>query len=129
MSRGGWTVLGSNSGGGEISLTRTDRPWGPTSFLYKGYRVFPGVKRTGCGINHSSPSSVEVKEIVELYLYSLSGSPLAVIGGNLPLPLSSVMILLSDTRKYRVIHKSLRDFRTRLRNNQDSPGRKEHINR
>ena len=30
---------------------------------------------------------------------------------------------------YRVIHKSLRDFRTRLRNNQDRNGRKEHINR
>jgi len=31
--------------------------------------------------------------------------------------------------KYRVIHKSLRDFRTRLRNNQGRHGRKEHINR
>jgi len=30
---------------------------------------------------------------------------------------------------YRVIHKSLRNFRTRLRNNQDIHGRKEHINR
>ena len=30
---------------------------------------------------------------------------------------------------YRVIHKSLRDFQTRLRNNQDRHGRKEHINR
>ena len=30
---------------------------------------------------------------------------------------------------YMVIHKSLRDFRTRLRNNQDRHGRKEHINR
>ena len=30
---------------------------------------------------------------------------------------------------YRVIHKSLRDFRTLLRNNQDRHGRKEHINR
>ena len=30
---------------------------------------------------------------------------------------------------YRVIHKSLRDFRTRLRKNQDRHGRKEHINR
>ena len=29
---------------------------------------------------------------------------------------------------YRVIHKSLRDFRTRLRNNQDRHDRKEHIN-
>ena len=33
------------------------------------------------------------------------------------------------TPTYRVIHKSLRDFRTRLRNNQDRHGRKEHINR
>ena len=30
---------------------------------------------------------------------------------------------------YRVIHKSLRNFRTRLLNNQDRHGRKEHINR
>ena len=30
---------------------------------------------------------------------------------------------------YRIIHKPLRDFRTRLRNNQDRHGRKEHINR
>jgi len=30
---------------------------------------------------------------------------------------------------YRVIHKSLRNFRTRLRNNQDIHGRKDHINR
>ena len=30
---------------------------------------------------------------------------------------------------YRVIHKSLRNFRNRLRNNQDRHGRKEHINR
>ena len=36
---------------------------------------------------------------------------------------------LRDSIKYRVIHKSLRDFRTRLRNNQDRHGRKEHINR
>jgi len=31
--------------------------------------------------------------------------------------------------KYRVIHKSLRNLRTRLRNNQDIHGRKDHINR
>ena len=36
---------------------------------------------------------------------------------------------VSTTAIYRVIHKSLRDFRTRLRNNQDRHGRKEHINR
>jgi len=35
----------------------------------------------------------------------------------------------SEWHKYRVIHTSLRDFRTRLRNNQDRHGRKAHINR
>ena len=37
--------------------------------------------------------------------------------------------LNSSDRMYSVIHKSLRDFRTRLRNIQDRHGRKEHINR
>ena len=40
----GWTVRGSNPGGGEIFRTCPDRPWGPTSLLYNGYRVFPGGK-------------------------------------------------------------------------------------
>ena len=29
---------------GEICRTCPDRPWGPPSLLYNGYRVFPGVK-------------------------------------------------------------------------------------
>jgi len=41
-------------------------------------------------------------------------------------PISSSLLLRP---KYRFIHKSLRDFRTRLRNNQDRLDRKEHINR
>ena len=57
--------------GGEIFRTRPDRPWGPPSHLYKGYRDFPrGVKRPGRGVDHPPPSSVEAKERVELYLYS-----------------------------------------------------------
>ena len=28
--------------GGDIFRTCTDRPWGPPSLLYNGYRVFPG---------------------------------------------------------------------------------------
>jgi hypothetical protein len=44
----GWTVRGSNPGGGDILRSRPDRPWGPSSLLYNGYRVsFPGVKRRG----------------------------------------------------------------------------------
>ena len=33
--------------GGEIFRTRPYRSWGPPSLLYKGYRVFPGVKAAG----------------------------------------------------------------------------------
>jgi hypothetical protein len=42
-------------------------------------RTFPGVKRPGLGINHPSHSSAEVKERVELYLYSTSVPPWQVI--------------------------------------------------
>jgi hypothetical protein len=55
----------------EIFHTRPERPWGPPNLLYDGYRVsFPGVKRPGRGVDHPPPSSAEVKERVELYLYS-----------------------------------------------------------
>ena len=33
--------------GGGIFRTRPDRPWGPTSLLYNGYRVFSGGKAAG----------------------------------------------------------------------------------
>jgi hypothetical protein len=62
----GWTVRGSNPGGGKIFRTLPDRPWGLPSLLYNGYRVFPGVKRRGRGDEQRPPSSAEVKERVEL---------------------------------------------------------------
>jgi len=38
---------------GEIFRTRPDRPWGPPSLLYNGYRIsLPGVKRPQRGIDH-----------------------------------------------------------------------------
>ena len=59
----GWTVRGSNPGGVEIFRTCPDRPWGPTSLLYKGYRVFPGGKeRPGPDADPSPPSSAVVME-------------------------------------------------------------------
>ena len=74
-----------NSGKGEIFRTRPDRPWGPPSLLYNGYRVsFPGVKRPERGVNHPLSSSAEVKERVELYLYSPSGPSWPVLGRTLP---------------------------------------------
>jgi len=56
---------------GEIFRTSPDRPWGPPSLLYNGYRVFPGGKvRPGRDADPSPHSSAEVKNRVELYLYS-----------------------------------------------------------
>jgi len=40
------------------------------SYLYNEYPVFPGLKRPGRGADHPHPSSAEVKERVQLYLYS-----------------------------------------------------------
>jgi len=48
---------------------------------------------------------------------------------NLPCPPFDSFSTGCCNAVYRVIHKSLRNFRTRLRNNQDIHGRKEHINR
>ena len=49
---------------GEIFRTCSERPWGPPSLLYNGYRVFPGSKeRPGRDADPSPPSSaVVVKE-------------------------------------------------------------------
>jgi hypothetical protein len=57
-----------------------DRPWGPPSLLYEGTGSFPGVKRSGRDVDHPPPSSDEVKERVELYLYSPSGPSWPVLG-------------------------------------------------
>jgi hypothetical protein len=51
----------------------------PASYAV-GTGSFPGVKRPGRGVDHSPPSSVEVKEKVELYLYSTPGPSWPVIG-------------------------------------------------
>ena len=54
---------GSNPGGGEIFRTCPDRPWGPPSLLYNGYRFCPGGKvRPGRASDHSPPSSATVME-------------------------------------------------------------------
>jgi hypothetical protein len=85
-TRYGLDSPGSNPGGGEIFRTRPDRPWGPPSLLYNGYRVsFPGVKLPGRGVDHPPSSSARVKERVELYLCSPSGPSWPVLGRTLPL--------------------------------------------
>jgi len=44
---------------------------------------FPGVKQQGRGVDHQPPSSAEVKERVELYLYSSFGPSWAVLESTL----------------------------------------------
>jgi len=49
--------------GGEIFRTCLDRPWGTSSLLYNGFRVFPGGKeRPGRDADPSPPSSAVVKK-------------------------------------------------------------------
>ena len=51
-------------GGGRFfsSPKRPDRLWGPPSLIFSGYRgISSGVKRPECDVDHSPPSSAEVK--------------------------------------------------------------------
>ena len=69
----GWMVRGSNTSQGEIFLIHPDQPWGPPASYTMGTRYFPGLKWPGRGVDHPPQSIAEVKETVELYLYSTSG--------------------------------------------------------
>ena len=59
--------------GGEVFLTRPDRPRGPLSLIYNGYRVFIGGKAAWAWRWPPTPSSAHVEERVELQLYSPYG--------------------------------------------------------
>jgi len=63
-------VPGSNPGGGEIFGSRPDQPRDPPNLLYSGYLVFTGDNAAGFWRSLPTPSSAEVKESVQLYLYS-----------------------------------------------------------
>jgi hypothetical protein len=82
--------------------------------LYNGYRVIPGVKRPGRGVHHPPPSSAEVKERVELYLYSPSGPSWLVLRRTLPLPVIHVWLHVSTN--YTVIFRSFRQHKFQNQN-------------
>jgi len=60
---------------------------GPCSLLYNGYGVFPGGTWAGEWSWIPTPSSTEVKETVELYLYSLPGAYVSSYSVKCTLPL------------------------------------------
>ena len=64
---------------------------------------------------------------INLY-YNKRGISKVLVSWNIA-QLRQVCFTTEISHLYRVIHKSLRNFRTRLRNNQDRHGRKEHTNR
>ena len=70
----GWTVQGTNPGEGVrlFALVQTGPGAHPAYYTMGTWPSFQGVKRTGSGVNHPPPSSAEVEERVELYLYSPS---------------------------------------------------------
>jgi hypothetical protein len=82
-------VQRSKPGGGEFYRTRPERPWCPPSLYTMGTGSFLWVKRPGRGVDHPPPSSSEVKERVQLYLYSPSGPSWPVLGWPLPLHYST----------------------------------------
>ena len=83
-------LIGSRWGRGFLHPYKM--PWGPSSLLYYGYRVFPGGKAAGPWRWPPNLSSAKVKRRVELYIYSFSGSSWHVLGWLLPY-LMTVMIL------------------------------------
>jgi len=86
----GWTVRRSNSGsGGEISApVQTGHEAHPASCTMGTWSIL-WVRQMGCGVVHPPQPSAEVKERVELYIYSPSG-PLWLFYSEIyvPLPLN-----------------------------------------
>ena len=92
------------------------------SFLVIGQILSCSIPTSYLGTRKRKKSILTFFRICLVFLFHYISIPLVILY-NL---LSSGACRLY---KYRVIHKFLRDFRTRLRNNQDRHGRKEHFNR
>ena len=66
--------------GEEIFRTRQTGPGSHQASYTIGTGSFPGVKRPGRDDDHPPPSTAEVKERVDIYLYSPSGFSWPVLG-------------------------------------------------
>ena len=74
---------------------------GPIQPAIPGTGSFPGVKRSGRGVDHPPAISAEVKERVELYLYSRSGPSWSILGWNLRLALRTRLVAVWSSESVR----------------------------
>jgi len=96
-------VQGSKHGGADIFRDSPDRPCSPPALIKWVPGIVLGVKRPGCGVNHPPTSSAEVKEGVNLYLYS----PLGLCGlskGELFLFTATVLLQTVDLENCKLYH-------------------------
>jgi hypothetical protein len=63
-----------------FSVTVLTGPGDHPPYYKTGTGSFPEVKRPGHGVDHPPSSSAEVKERIELYLYSTSGPSWPILG-------------------------------------------------
>jgi hypothetical protein len=87
---GNWIPVGAR-----LSAKVQNSPGAHPASYTMGTGSFLGVKWLGCGVEHPTPSSTEVKERVELYLYSLSGPSWPVLVQTLPFTFAFVSYSLS----------------------------------
>ena len=69
--------------GARFSATAQTGPGAHPAFYKMSTISFTGVKRPGRGVEHPPPSSTEVKERAELYLYTPSGASWSALGRTL----------------------------------------------
>jgi hypothetical protein len=86
--------------------TRPDRSWGPSSPLYNGYRFFPEGKVARSWRWPPTPSSTEVKQRVEIYLFSTYRPSWPVLWWTLPLLLPCSVILRVSNVSDKIVWKN-----------------------
>jgi hypothetical protein len=93
----GWTVRGSNPGGGEIFRTHLGQPWGPPSLLFSGQQVpFPWVRWPGHEDNLSPSYSAKVMEKQSYEYMNISATSTCLHYADMDIFTSATYINISE---------------------------------